>query len=145
MMSEGNGLSPLQVGVTGHNGVAVFFRFLRDHPYQVGHELFDGFNFLFEIQLDVYRYLIVAAARGVEPLAVVAYALGQLALDKGVDILSLGVDRQLAAFDVGLYFFQPLNDVLRAFFADYSAASQHICVSYAALDVLAVHSAVKGD
>ena len=145
MMTEHDRLRSLQVGVARHDGLAVLRRLVGDHLDERHDQLFDGRDLFFEIELDVQRHLIVAAARGVQALAVVADALGQLALDKGVDVLGFHVDLQRAGFDVGKNAAQALNDVGAALLADDAAPAEHGRVGDAALDVLAVHAAVKGD
>ena len=55
------------------------------------------FTVIAQGQADVQRHLIVAAAAGVEPLARVADAGGQGLLHKGMHVLGVGVDLQLAA------------------------------------------------
>ena len=102
-MTEYDGLRPLKVGVARHYGFAVLLRFISDYLNQVNNKVFDVDDLFFEVELYVKRNLVVAAARGVKPLSVVAYALCQLALDEGVDILRLHVDFKCARFDVGKY------------------------------------------
>ena len=52
------------------------------------------------VQADIQRHLIVAAAAGVQALARVADAGGQRLLHKGVDVLGVGVDLQLAGCQI---------------------------------------------
>ena len=100
MMSEGDRLCSLKVGVARHNRVAVFLSLARDNLNQLNNELLYIYNLFFEVKLYVKRDLIVTAARGVESFSVVADSLCELALDESVDILSLHVNLQRAAFDI---------------------------------------------
>ena len=53
-----------------------------------------------QVQADVQRDLIVAAAPGVQALTGVTDAGGQRLLDEGVDVLGVGVDLQLAGSQI---------------------------------------------
>ena len=54
-----------------------------------------------EIEPHVHRDLIVAAAGGVQLLARLADAGGELRLHEHVDVLRLGVDLEISGLDVG--------------------------------------------
>ncbi len=62
MMTEGDGLRPLQMGVAGHYGVAVFFSLVRDNLYKVNHEVLNVDNLFFEVELNVNGNLVVTAS-----------------------------------------------------------------------------------
>ena len=145
MVTEGNRLSALKVGVAGHNGVGVLLSLAGDHLYQTDDEIFNIDDLFFEVKLYVERDLVVAAARGVKPLAVVADPLCQLALDEGVDILSLHVYRERAALDISEDSSESLYNILNALLGDNAAFAEHSRVGDTALDILAVHTAVKRD
>ncbi len=53
-----------------------------------------------QVEAEVQRHLVVAAAAGVQPLARIAHAGGQGLLHEGVDILGVGVDFQRAAVQI---------------------------------------------
>ena len=91
-MAQGDGLRPLQVGVSGHDGVCVCQRLFADHAYQPFEKLCRFVRARAEIQSQVHRHLVVAAAGGVQALAGVADAAGELLLHEGVDVLAGQVD-----------------------------------------------------
>ena len=62
MMAEGDGLRPLQMGVAGHYGVAVFFSLVRDNLDKVNHKIFYVDNLFFEVELYVNGNLVVTAS-----------------------------------------------------------------------------------
>ena len=112
----------------------------------LGTAALENFPFVEEmVKLYVERDLVVAAARGVKPLAVVADPLCQLALDEGVNVLCLHVDRESAALDIRENTPQSLYNILNALLGDDAALAEHGRVSDAALYVLAEHTAVKRD
>ena len=145
MVTEGDRLRSLQVRIAGHDGIGVLRRLARDDLDQLHDEFFDVDDLFFEVELHVERHLIVTAARGMQALAVVADALRQLALDEGMDILRLHIKGQCAAFDIGEDVFQTLDDLLGALLRDDAASAEHGRMGDAALDILAVHTAVKAD
>ena len=128
-----------------HDGIGVLLRLARDDLDQLHNEVLNVDDLFFEVELHVERHLIVAAARGMQALAVVADALGQLALDEGVNILRLHIKGQRAALDVGEDALQALDDLLGALLRDDAASAEHGRMGDAALDILAVHTAVKAD
>ena len=142
VVAEGDRLRALQVRVAGHDRVGVFLRLVAEDADQL-FELADEARARFaERQADVERDLIVPAARRVQPLARVADARGQLALDKGVDVLGVGVDRERAALDVCGDLFELRADLVALALRDDAAGAEHRRVRDAALDVLFIHPAV---
>ena len=111
MMTEGNRLCSLKVGITRHYGFAVLFSLVGDNLDEVNNEILNIDNLFFKVKLDVKRNLVVTAAGCMKSFAVVADSLCQLALDKGVNVLCLHIELQCAAFDVGKDSLQSLNDV----------------------------------
>ena len=51
-------------------------------------------------QAEIGRHLVVAAARGVQPAAGLADALGQAGLDVHVDVFQRGIEREAAGLDL---------------------------------------------
>ena len=80
--------------VAGHNVACTFLGLVAQHGDQLFDLALDVLAGLPQIQADVQRYLVVAAAAGVQPLASIAHAGGEGLLHKGVDILGVGVDLQ---------------------------------------------------
>ena len=145
MMTEGDGLCALQMGVAGHHGVGVFLRLIAQHVKQLLDLLNERSTFLAQRQAHIERNLIVAAAGGVQALAGVADAGGQFALHKGVDVFGVRVDEQGAACDIGFDLLETGADLLALALFDDAGFAQHGGVGNAALDILLIHPAVHGD
>ena len=145
VVTEGDRLCTLQMRVAGHDGIAVFLGFAGDDLDELHDQLFDGDDLFFEVELHVERYLVIAASGGVQALAVVADTLGQFSFDEGVDILGFHVDAERAALDVREDPLQALNNILNALLGDDAAFAEHGRMRDTALNVLAVHAAVKRD
>ena len=60
MVAKGDGLRPLEVGISGHDGSFVDFRLLGDGLHQLGHQLGDLVDLGAQIHADVQRHLIVS-------------------------------------------------------------------------------------
>ena len=143
VVPEGDGLRPLQVGVAGHDGLGVLRRHVAE-GFGEGFDLGGDFPHLVaEVQADVEGDLVVAAAGGVEALAGVAQAFGQLRLDEHVDVLRLHIKGKGAAVQVGEDPRQAGDDLFRLGGVDDAGLSQHGGVGDAAHDIVAVHPPVE--
>ena len=144
-MPQGNGLCPLQVGVSGHDGVQVLLCQIAQGMQQLCGQTADLSHFLPQIQPDIQCNLVIPGTSGVEPLAHIPQPLGQLCLHEHVDILRRGIQLQFPGFQIRQDPLQPLYDLPAVLFRDDAAVPQHGGVGDAAGDILLVHSAVKGD
>ena len=133
MVAEGDGLGPLHVGVARHDGGGVLLRFMAQHFHKVLQLGLDGGAVLAQGQAHIQGHLVVAAAGGVQALAGVADAGGELPLHKGVDVLGVGVDHQSAGIQIGQNALQALYDFLAFAFLDDAARPQHGGVGHTAL------------
>ena len=145
MVAKGDGLRPLQMGISGHDGLAVFHGLVGQHGAQLFQLADKPGGFLFQRHADIQGYLIVPAPGSVQPLTGAAQTLGEFALHKGVDVLGVGVDGQCARSDLIADFLQLVANLLRLRFVDDSAGSQHSSVGDAPADILLIHTAVKGN
>ena len=89
-MAEGDGLGALQVGIAGHDGGGVLAGLPADDLDELHDVGLQG------VAVVPQCHLIVAAAAGVQALAGIADAGGEGLLHKGVHILGIGVDLQVA-------------------------------------------------
>ena len=144
-MAEGHGLGTLQMGVAGHDVPGALFGLVAQH----GDQFFDlaldmpaGFP---QIQADVQRHLVVAAAAGVQPLTGIAHAGGEGLLHKGVYILGVGVNFQCTAVQILQDRVQPLVNIVHILLGDNPLTAQHGRVYQAALDILLNHPRIKAD
>ena len=145
VVAKGDGLGPLHVGVAGHHRGGVLLRFAAQHFHKVLQLGLDGGAVLAQGQAHIQSDLVVAAAGGVQALARVADAGGELPLHKGVDVLGVRVNHQGAGIQIGQNALQALHNLLAFAFLDDAALPQHGGVGHAALDILPVHPAVDGD
>ena len=144
-VAEGDGLGPLQMGVAGHDGGGVLRRLLADDLHQLDDAALQHLAVVPQGQPDIQRHLIVPAAAGVQPLARVADAGGQGLLHKGVDVLGVGVDLQLAGSQIIRDGSQTVEDVLAVLLGDDALLCQHGGMDAAAAHILRDHPLVKAD
>ena len=145
MMTEGDGLRPLQVGIAGHDSIRVGFRLIRHGRSQLLDQIGYFFDFVPQIQTDVQRHLIISAPGGVEFFPHIAYPLRQHLLNEHVDILAVRINGQRSAFQVAENLCQPVRQDFRFPGSDNPLCRQHGRMGHAARDILTVHSAVKAD
>ena len=144
-VAEGDGLGPLQVGVAGHHRVGIFAGFFADGADQACDQPLEPGALIPQGEADVQGHLVVAAAAGVQPLACVPDPGGEGLLHKGVDVLGVGVDLQLARGQIIGDGGQPPQDGLAVGLRDDALPGQHGGVDAAALHVLGNHPLVKPD
>ena len=143
VLSEGDGLGPLQVGVAGHDGGLVLLRLLAQNGFQLQKLVHDDGDLLPDVHPEVQGHLVVAAAGGVEPLAGVADAGGQEGLHVHVDVLVVGGEFHLAGLHVRQDAFQALGDGGHVLLGDDAAVAQHLRVGQRAGDVLLVQPLIE--
>ena len=145
LMPEGDGLSPLQMGISGHDGAAVGFRLVHeggDHGANLSPGVRDPAA---EIQTSIHRHLVVPAAGGMEHPPRVALPLGELRFHKAVDILRLRIDGQRAGIQLLQDLLQTGQDLLHRLRRNDPLGAQHGGMGHAAPDILPVHAAVHPD
>ena len=145
VVGEGGGLSPLEVGVTGHDGLQIGLGLLDQDLFQIQNLLDDHGDLFLYVQAEVHGHLIVPAAGGVEALAVLTDALGEDGLDVHVDVLVLHGELHFAALDVLQNGLQTVDDVVGVLLRDDALLAQHGGVGDGAPDVLLVQAGVKVD
>ena len=99
-MAEHDGLGSLQMGVARHDRLFVLLRLIGqsgDQMLCIGAQLVDAVH---QVHTQVEGDLVVSRTRGMELLADVADALGQLLFNEHVDILGVHVDRQFACGNI---------------------------------------------
>ena len=133
------------MGVAGHDGVEVLFRHIAERFHDGLAARARLFDLVGEVEAQIERHLIVAAAGGMQFLARLADAAGQFALHEGVDVLAGHVDLQLACVDVGEDALKACDDSLLFLLGEYADFAQHARVGDGAGDVLLVHARVKAD
>ena len=93
-------LRPLQVRVARHDGVQMLFRHIAQRLYHRRAARARGLDFVGQVQPQIQRHLVVAAARRVQLFARLADAAGQLRLHKGVNVLARHVDFERAVVQI---------------------------------------------
>ena len=144
-MTEGHGLRPLQMRITGHDVVRVRLGNIRERPDHGAQQGTDFADLTAQIEPDIQRDLIVAAARGVQTLARVPDPRGQDLFHEHVDVLRFGIDRERAGFEIGENAVQPCDDLLALLCVDDALLPEHGGVRDGARDILAEHAGIKGD
>ncbi len=145
MLGKGDGLGPLEVGVSGHDSVGVGPGLLKNGLLEVQDLARDLTDLPAQVQPQVHGHLIVAAAGGVQALAGRADALGEQGLHVHVDVLVVCGELHPARLDVRQDGRQALLNLPVVLRGDDAAVREHPGVGHAALDVLLVEPRVKVD
>ena len=145
MVSQCNRLRPLQMSITGHHCIGMFFRKLFQGVEQLGQTAVYGSCLLFQVKSDVYCDLVVTAAGRVEFLACLSDPFSEEGFYIHMYIFGLDGELHFACFYISKYFLQCLYYELRFFFGDYPLFSQHFSVSYAAGDIFLVQPLIEFD
>ena len=144
-MAEGHRLGALQMGVAGHNVACTLLGLVTKHVDKLFDLALDMLAGGTQVQPDIQRHLVVAAAAGVQPLARIADAGGQRLLDEGMHILGVGGDLQCAAVQILQNRVQTFVDIVHILLGDDTLSAQHGRVDEAALNILLDHPRVKAD
>jgi len=87
MMPEGDGLRPLEVGISRHNGADVLLCDVAKRPHKLGYEGYRTGYLITEVETQVEGDLVVTASAGMQALARIPYPCGEGLFYKGMDIL----------------------------------------------------------
>ena len=98
-MGRHHRLGALQVRVAGQDDVRVLIAALDERPLQIEQQAVDVRQRVADVQLEVGRHLVVAAAGGMQFAADVARPRDQRRLDVHMDVFEFGLPRKLAAGD----------------------------------------------
>jgi len=145
LVAEGHRLGALQMGVAGHNVACPLLGLVTKHVdklFDLALEMLAGGT---QVQPDIQRHLVVAAAAGVQPLTRIADAGGQRLLDESMHILGVGVDLQCAAVQILQNRVQTFVNIVHILLGDDTLSAQHGRVDKAALNILLDHPRVKAD
>ncbi len=145
MMSEGYRLRPLHMRISGHNRVAVLLRLFQKHIDKLGNKRVNAVALVAQIKPYVKSHLVVTASCGVKSLSRLTDTLRQFPLDKGVNILRIGVNKKLARLDFRFYPLQSRNDFFQILTGNNRLRRKHCCVCNASVNILFIHTAVKGN
>ena len=97
---QGDRLGPLQMGITGHDGLGVGLGQRNQRFFQLVEQVRDGVDLLLQIQPDIHRHLVVSASGGVQALARFSDPLCQEAFDIHMDIFVFDAELDVAIIDI---------------------------------------------
>ena len=144
-MGKGGGLCPLEMGIARHHGIQIGLRLFNQYLLQVQDHADDHRDLLFYIEPEVHSHLVVPAAGGVESLARVADAGGELALNVHVDIFVLLGEFHCPGLNVLENRLETLDNLFRLMLLDDALFSQHGRMGDGARNVLLIEPGVKAD
>ncbi len=145
MVPEGHRLGGLQMGEAGHRIGGMRPGLFGQAAHQVldlGGDAVDG---IAHPEAEIGRHLVVAAARGVQPLAGLADTLGQPRLDVHVNVLERLLEGELAALDLRRDAFQPGADGSFVLGGDQADMREHGGMRERTANILAPELAVEAD
>jgi hypothetical protein len=135
-VAEQHRLRALQVRVEGHDRVAVLRGEVDQRGLHFAHARLQRGRRLHQVQTQVGRDLVVAAARGVQALSVLADQLGQAALDGHVDVLVLRTRDEGALVELARDLAQARDDAAHGLGRQDAGVTEHLRVRDRADDVL---------
>ena len=145
MMGEGNGLSFLEMGIAGHDGMQVLSGDLQKH-FNEGFQKVTGFSAgSAGIHAGIEGDLVVPGPAGMEALAGFADALNQEGFHIHMDVLGFRLPGDFAGFRIREDGFQAFDDLFSVFFGDDVLLAKHGGMSDGAGDILLVETLVEGD
>ena len=100
VLGKGDGLGPLEVGVSRHDGALIPPRLLAEDPLQLQQLLHNDGDLPPDVHPKVQGHLVIPGPRGVEPLPRVADAGGEQGLHVHMDVLVVGGELHLPRLDV---------------------------------------------
>jgi len=145
VVGEEHGLGPLEVGVAGHDHLAIGLRQVEKRRLQAtqgGQHAADG---VLQVEAQVGGHLIVAGASGVQAVGSRADLLPQAGLDVHVNVFQLAPELEPAGLDLIAYLRQAAHDGLAVLLGDDALLGQHAGVSDGAGDVVPPQSPVDVD
>jgi hypothetical protein len=138
-------LSISKVGEAGHDGGRLALRLVQQAGHQSLHFAVDQVDLVAQPQADVGGHLVVAGAAGVQLLAGDADLVGEARLDVHVHVFQRHRPFEFTGLDLGADLIQTLDDGVALLAGEHAGFREHGGVGLGALDVLAVHAAVKAD
>ena len=145
LVTERDRLGALQMRIARHDGGAVRFGLRQQRVNQRADFAGERGRFVPQVEPDVERDLVVAAAGGVQPFADVADAARQFGLHEHMNVLRFGIDLQRAGFQVAQDGVQRVDDPVGVGLGDDVLHAEHGGVRHRAADVLPEHPAVEVD
>ena len=144
-MAEQDRLRGLKVRVPRHQHVPVSGGLLDDGPLQVSEHAAQFFYLPQQVEPRVRRYLIVAAAPGVQLARYGPDVLAQPALDRGMNVFVAGDVLERTGLKLGPNRLQPGDDLLRLRFGQHPRPDQRPRIGLAASDVGRVQALIKAN
>ena len=143
MVSKGDGLCSLKMGIAWQNGTLVRLCLARNGSDELTHRIHNGIAFLAQIHTQIQRHLIVAATRRMKLFAHIADTRRQLLLHEHMDILTGKIERQLATFQVLKDARKTVDKLFRLGLGNDALRAQHRGVRHASRDILLIHLTVE--
>ena len=145
VMTEQDGLGPLQMGIARHDDVAVLLRRFDDGFLQLDHQLRNRGDFPARVHMRIQRHLVVAAPARMKPFSRFADGVGQALFDIHMNIFQLDGKFKFTLFNLLVDGFQPGYDRILICRRNNALPFQHRRVGNAAANIFRIHAAVKLD
>ena len=143
VMTEQDWLGPLQMSVSRHDDIAVFFRRFHDGLLQLDEQPCYVGNFPAQVQMGIERYLVIAAAAGVQALARFTDGISQPFFYIHMNIFQFDGKFEFIMFNLFKYLFQAVYDGVFIFIRNNSLTGQHRRMGDTATDIFCIHTAIK--
>ena len=145
MVRQQDGLRVLHVREAGHDGALVFVGFLHQRGLERADLLHQVVDLVAQIQPDVERDLVVAAAGCVNARALGTERFGQRGLDVHVDVFQLDLELHFAFCDPAFQDRELAADGVGGFLRDDPGGAEHGGVRHAAGDIVFVEAFIVGN
>jgi len=143
IVRQKNRLRLLQMRVAGHDGGDFLFGHADQLLLERIEQADQPVRLVAQVQPNIQRDLIVAAARGMQFCARVSGAPDQLFFNGHVNVFVGGVENKTTLFHIGPDAFQPADDRLRVCAGNDARISQHRRMGNRTFNVMTIQAAVN--
>ena len=145
MVGQGQRLGPLQMGVTGNQGVKVLLGMAKERALKPQQSGIDGIDLLAQPEPQIRSNLVIAAAAGVQLFAERPQQFDQAALNGEMNVLGFQAWVEITRSSFLPNGFKAFDQLLTLLGADQVATAQHSGVGHRAIEVLLQQGDVKAN
>ena len=142
MMAEENGLGPLQMSISGHDNIAVFFRRRQERLLKTDEKFSKSGNFLTDVQMCIQGDLVIPGTSRMKTLAGFTDGFGKALFNIHMNILQRRGKFKITGFNLPVNFFQSVHNGILVVRGNNTFSGKHRRMDDAAANIFGIHSAV---
>ena len=143
MMGEQNWLSPLEMGITRHNNITVFFCRLHQSLLHIQNQLLYLYHLATNEHVSIQSHLIVAATGGMKPATGITYGVRKTLFNIHVNIFQSHLKGEFAFFYFLIYVLQASDNSIPIRLGNNTNLGQHGGMGNRASNILGIHPLIK--